>query len=180
MVHGSVFRRCGCRNKKTGRLLGANCPELRSARHGSWYFSAELPSEAGDRRRVRRGGFASRAAAAAALRALSGPAPAAGMTTGQWMERWLASRVSLRVSTRRGYAAHFRGYLVPYLGGIPLAELSPGDVQGMFTAIIRGDAALGRPVSAATLRRIHATLRAALNGAVRAGLITVNPGRGPE
>jgi hypothetical protein len=35
-------------------------------------------------------------------------------------------------------------------------------------------------VSAATLHRIHATLRAALNGAVRAGLITVNPGRFPE
>jgi integrase len=35
-------------------------------------------------------------------------------------------------------------------------------------------------VSAATLRRIHATLRAALNGAVRTGLITTNPGRWAE
>ena len=50
----------------------------------------------------------------------------------------------------------------------------------MFTAITRDETALGRPVSAATLHRIHATLRAALNGAVRAGLITVNPGRWPE
>jgi integrase len=50
----------------------------------------------------------------------------------------------------------------------------------MFTAIVRGDAALGRPASAATLRRIHATLRAALNAAVRAGLIAANPGRWPE
>ena len=38
-----------------------------------------------------------------------------------------------------------------------------GDVQAMFTAIIRDETALGRPVSAATLHRIHATLRAALN-----------------
>jgi integrase len=182
MVHGSVFRRCGCREEETGRLLGARCPELGSARHGSWYFSAELPSAAGNRRRVRRGGFASRAAAAAALQALSGPPPApeARVTTGEWLERWLASRVSLRASTSRGYAAHVRGYLVPYLGGIPLAELTRADVQAMFAAIIRGDAALGRPVSAATLRRIHATLRAALNGAVRVGLITSNPGRWPE
>jgi hypothetical protein len=112
----------------------------------------------------------------------SQPAPGLGqgLRTGEWLERWLASRVSLRASTSRGYAAHVRGYLVPYLGGIALAELSPADVQGMFTAIIRGDAALGRPVSAATLRRIHATLRAALNAAVRAGLITSNPGRWPE
>ncbi len=103
-----------------------------------------------------------------------------GLKTAEWLERWLASRVSLRASTSRGYAAHVRGYLVPYLGGIALAELSPADVQGMFTAIIRGDGALGRPVSAATLRRIHATLRAALNAAVRAGLISVNPARWPE
>jgi hypothetical protein len=41
----------------------------------------------------------------------------------------------------------------------------------MFTAIARDGSALGRPVGAATLKRIHATLRAALNGAVRTGLI---------
>ena len=50
----------------------------------------------------------------------------------------------------------------------------------MFTAVTRDETALGRPVTAATLHRIHATLRASLNGAVRAGLITVNPGRYPE
>jgi len=163
MDHGSVFRRCGCRDQATGRLLGARCPELRSRRHGTWYFSAELPSLTGDRRRVRRGGFASRQAAVAALEALPGaaPGPVAGLRTGEWLEQWLASRVSLRA-------------------GIPLAELSPADVQAMFTAIIRGGTALGRPVSAATLRRIHATLRAALNAAVRAGLIAANPGRCPE
>src|SRR5207237_3107908 len=93
---------------------------------------------------------------------------------GEWLGRWLASRVSLRASTARSYAAHVRGYLVPYLGGIPLGALTAGDVQAMFTAIIRDETVLGRPVSAATLHRIHATLRAALNGAVRAGLITVN------
>jgi hypothetical protein len=76
--------------------------------------------------------------------------------------------------------AHMRGYLVPYLGGIPLAALAAGDLQDMFTAIARDERALGRPVGAATLKRVHATLRAALNGAVRAGLIPSNPGRFPE
>jgi integrase len=182
MDHGSVFRRCGCRDRATDRLLGARCPRLSSRVHGAWYFSLELPSPAGDRRRVRRGGFASKTAAVMALEALASPAPGPGqgVRTGEWLERWLASRVSLRASTTRGYAAHVFGYLVPYLGDILLAELSPGDVQAMFTAIIRGDAALGRPVSAATLRRIHATLRAALNAAVRAGLIAVNPGQWPD
>src|SRR5712692_3152716 len=44
----------------------------------------------------------------------------------------------------------------------------------MFTAIIRQHQALGTPVSAAMLNRIRATLRAALNAAVRRGLITGN------
>lgn len=66
-------------------------------------------------------------------------------------------------------AAHVRGYLVPYLGGIPLAALTAGHAQAMFTAITRDKTALGQPVSAAALHRIHAALRAALNGAVRAG-----------
>jgi integrase len=131
---------------------------------------------------VRRGGFATRAAAVAVLETLASLAvsPEPGLTTGEWLGRWLASRVSLRASTARSYAAHVRGYLVPYLGGIPLAALTADEAQAMFTAITRDEAALGRPVSAATLHRIHATLRAALNGAVRAGLIAVNPGRFPE
>ena len=49
----------------------------------------------------------------------------------------------LRASTARSYAAHMRGYLVPYLGGIPLAALTAGDVQAMFTAIARDETALG-------------------------------------
>ena len=55
-----------------------------------------------------------------------------------------------------------------------------GHVQAMFTAVTQDEGALGLPVCAATLHWIHATLRAALNGAVRAGLISVNPGRHPE
>ncbi len=58
--------------------------------------------------------------------------------------------MSLRASTARSYAAHVRGYLVPYLGGIPLAALTAGELQAMFTAIIRDETALGRPVSGAT------------------------------
>ena len=107
------------------------------------------------------------------------PAGVQGMLVGEWLERWLASRLSLRASTVRGYAAHVRGYLIPYPGGVALAELAPGDVQAMFTAIIKDHAARGRPVTAATLRRIHATIRAALNAAVRAGLIADNPAAAP-
>jgi hypothetical protein len=50
----------------------------------------------------------------------------------------------------------------------------------MFTAIIRQHQATGHPVTPATLARIRATLRAALNTAIRHGLITANPARHVE
>lgn len=93
------------------------------------------------------------------------------MTVGDW----LVSRTSPAASTVRGYAAHVRLYLGPYLGDVLLTELTTAQVQAMFTAIIRQHQALGTSVSAAALTRIRATLRAALNAAIRRGLITGNP-----
>ena len=61
-----------------------------------------------------------------------------------------------------------------------LAELTTGHVQAMVAAVIRQHHALGAPVSAATLTRIRATLRAALNAAIRRGLITENPAASAE
>ncbi len=99
---------------------------------------------------MRLGGFATQEASAAALgklsSAMSGLGP--GLTTGEWLWRLLESRVSLRESTRRSYAAHMRGYPVPYLGGITLPALTAGDVQDMFTAMAGGELALGQPVGA--------------------------------
>jgi hypothetical protein len=90
--------------------------------------------------------------------------PAAGwsgaiLTVGDWLAHWLVSRTSPAASTVRGYAAHVRLYLGPYLGEVLLTELTTGQAQAMFTAIIRQHQALGTPVSAATLTRIRATLR---------------------
>src|SRR5215469_720332 len=176
---GRVYRRCGCIDRVTGRQLGQRCPRLAGGRHGSWYVRLDLPAGSdGRRRRIRRGGYASRRAAAAVLAALRGPGPAEpgrAVTTGEWLEHWLASRTSPAASTVRSYAGHVRLYLKPYLGQVVLAELSAAHVQAMFTAITRHQQARGSPVSAATLSRIRATLRAALNAAIRSGLICDNP-----
>lgn len=175
---GSVYCWCGCR-EPGGRRLGARCPLRGRDGHGSWYLSLELPAGPdGRRRRARRGGFPSRASAEAALGRLVMPAaddPAGPpVTVGQWLECWLAGRVAPRPSTMRGYVAHVRLYLVPYLGQILLADLSAAHVQAMLTAVVRQHRAAGRPMSTSTLTRVRATLRAALNAAIRAGHITVN------
>ncbi|MFI0447479.1 hypothetical protein [Actinomadura sp. 6N118] len=78
-------------------------------------------------------------------------------------------------STVRGYASHVRLYLAPCLGKILLTDLAVLHLHAMFAAIARQHEVLGTPVTAATLNRIRATLRVALNTAVRQGLIRDNP-----
>jgi len=175
-ARGSVYGWCGCRDPATGGRLGSRCLQRGKPGHGSWYLPLELPAGLdGHRRRIRRGGFPTRKAAEKALARLRMPEdPEAVLTTGEWLDRWLAQRTGPRESTIRGYAAHVRLYLRPCLGDILLADLTAQHVQAMFTAIGRQHEAEGRPVTAATLTRIRATLRAALNAAIRAGLITVN------
>ena len=179
---GSVYKRCGCRTGGVGRRFGCACPVLGRRGHGSWYYSLDVPPYPGTRRRrIRRGGFRSRVAAEEALRQLQAPGPADStsrlLTTGQWLGIWPAGRVSLCPSTLRGYASHVNDYLQPHLGAIPLRDLDTRHLQRMFTLILGGRTASGRPVTAATLKRVHATIRAALNAAVRERLIGDNPAR---
>jgi hypothetical protein len=139
---GSVFRRCGCTDPVTGRQYGSRCPRLAAGgRHGSWYVRLELPVGLdGRRRRIRRGGYPSRKAALEVLGRLRAPkagGPGGIVTVGDWLAHWLASRTSPAASTVRGYAAHVRLYLGPYLGEVLLTELTVGQVQAMFTAITR-------------------------------------------
>lgn len=81
---------------------GPALPALGERGHGSWYLAVELPAAPdGRRRRARLGGYATRAAAQAALGLLGTPGGpprrgAAGCTTGQWLAAWLAGRRSLR------------------------------------------------------------------------------------
>jgi hypothetical protein len=89
MNHGSTYRRCCCRDQESGELLGARCPGLSSPEHGSWYFTADLPSVSGERRRVRRGGLPGQEEAICALGKLSSITGSVepGLTTGEWLRR---------------------------------------------------------------------------------------------
>ena len=108
------------------------------------------------------------------------------LTVGQWLTRWLATRAHLRASTLRAYESHVRLYLLPHLGGIPLADLQADDVA-LLAAISRRPQR-DRPLSAATRSRLRATLRTALSTAERHGLtdhnaardLELSPGRRPH
>ena len=117
----------------------------------------------------------------------------ATMTVGQWLDEWIEGRRKIAKSTVRGYKAHIRLYLRPHLGHLPIDRLRVVHISSMFDAIdaenefIRAARASGDPVqraavkgrrivAAATKQRIRATLRSALNRAIKQEqLITVNP-----
>ncbi|CAO5240347.1 site-specific integrase [Frankia sp. AgKG'84/4] len=114
------------------------------------------------------------------------------LTVGQWLAIWLAGRRTITPSTYDGYEVNIRLHINPYIGDIPLHLLTVGHVEDMFDQIdarndtIRHVRAHGtaaeklefkgrRVIGDANKQRIRATLRAALNAAIRRGTITMNP-----
>ena len=130
--------------------------------------------------RYRRGGFATREAAAAARQAiLDGPADraaAGAWTVARWLRYWLTqAEPHLRPSTLHGYRDHIDRYLIPSIGRITLADLTGKRLQACFDLLARQRTKNGALIAASTVNRVRATLRAALNVGVREGLITANP-----
>jgi integrase len=191
-----IYKRCRCRDDDD-KDLNAKCPKLKKAdgtwnpRHGRWAFRLELPAGPGGKRRtpLRQSGFRTRDDAEAAREAAKeklrkGADPSLRLTTGQYLDSWLAGRRDLKRSTRTGYEKHIRIYLKPLLGHIPLDRLSSSDVSEMFDTISEWNDELAEGVThhpnqvycgPVTWQRIRATLRAALSDAIRDGKIPYNP-----
>jgi integrase len=172
---GSVYARCGCRDKR-GRRRGTSCPRLGETGHGSWYFSLDLPRHVdGGRRRLRRGGYLSCDAAADARDRLSAPQPGDPggrvLTVADWLETWVETRARLRDSTRRIYRSHIRQHFRRLFDGVLLGELHVGHVVRAFRRLF------DEGMTPATARRLFSTLRTALNAAARERLIPDNPAR---
>ena len=102
-----------------------------------------------------------------------GQAPdAPGMTVSEFLVGWLdGKRRAKRASTARGYESHIRVHINPVIGDLPLERLNFGHVEDVLAKV---------PGSAATRHRVLATLRCALNAAVKKRLIPSNPCTGIE
>jgi len=175
-----VFKRCGCTDAGTGRQLAGHCPHLAEPGHGSWYYAVQVTTVGGRKARYRRGGFATRQAAATARQAIiDGPADqaaAGAWTVARWLRYWLTqAEPYLRPSTLHCYRDHIDRYLVPSIGRVTLADLTGKRLQACFNLIARQRTKKATPIAASTVDRVRATLRSALNAAVREGLIAGNP-----
>jgi hypothetical protein len=103
-------------------------------------------------------------------------AAAGACTVARWLRHWLAqAEPHLRQSTAHGYRDHIDRYLIPSIGRITLADLTGKRLQACFNPLSRQRTKNGTPVAASTVDRVRATLRSALNAAVREGLIAANP-----
>ncbi|WP_307851255.1 tyrosine-type recombinase/integrase [Nocardiopsis sp. MG754419] len=92
-----------------------------------------------------------------------------------WLQHWLDGRSRLRARTRVSYQEHIDRFLAPHLGEAVLEELTPARVQRAFEGIAAHITPRGQQVAGATVQRVRATLRAALNTAVRERLLPSNP-----
>lgn len=148
---------------------------IRQRPDGLWEARVTVGYEAG--KRVRRSFYGqSRSAVASRMRtALTGmavgqvPTPERE-TVGSYLAAWLTDiQPSVRPSTWLRYRQIVDTHLVPELGSVRLSRLSPHAVS---TALVRRAAAGSAPK---TVAHIRGTLRAALNDAIEARLLTYNP-----
>ncbi|GAA1596485.1 site-specific integrase [Actinoplanes couchii] len=111
---------------------------------------------------------------------------------GDYLREWLTGR-RIAAGTQLAYDSHIRNHLDPHLGHIPIEKLRGGHIQAMFTAIadrniaietardsedptVRASVKSARTTGPASMQRIRATLRKALNDAIRVHrLIEFNP-----
>jgi len=151
-------------------------------RGNTWSYKFDLDVGADGRRRQRsRGGFASKRKAQAALaeelaRTSHGRAlEPTRMTVAEYLQgQWLPSLHDLRPNTRLSYETLARRHVVPHLGQIPLTKLITQDCDRLYTLLGQTVTSKGRPLSPATIRRIHALLHSALNSALDRNLVPRN------
>jgi integrase len=197
-VKGHTYKRCPCGTLRDEQGRRINCAK----RHRSWSYIHDLPlGPDGKRRQTSAGGFASEREARKALneslaRIDRGIGVDAGrQRVGEYLEQWLAGKASLRSSSRKSYEEHVKLYLAPGIGHLRMSDLRDLDIERLYAAmrllgqpeattapsaelerLLRARKASNpKPLSDATIRRVHATLMSALNNAVKRKRIAHNP-----
>jgi integrase len=92
------------------------------------------------------------------------------MSVGEYLKRWLNDSVrgSVRASTHASYEGQVRRYIMPAIGRIKLAKLTPSHVQHLYREM------QDRGLSPRTVQYTHAVLHRALKQAKRWGMVDRN------
>ena len=117
----------------------------RDPKSGTWWFVVELPPGGdGRRHQAKRRGFATKAAAQAALDDLrvgvrrGGYVAPVHQTFGEFLlDDWLpAIRATVEPSTHASYARYIRLHVVPRIGGIGLQRLDAGVLNKLYSDLL--------------------------------------------
>ncbi len=178
-MKGSVSKTCSCPPRLDVRGRKISCKK----QHGSWSFTLDLGRDpvTNKRRQLRRRGFNSQAEAQAELTRTLASLDAGqlrddgGLTVATWLKQWMSRKEkSLRPTTLTDYRRHINVHIVPALGGVRLRDLRPSHVRSLLDSCEAGGSER-EPLGTTSIRRVHATLRSALNDAVHEGLLPTNP-----
>ena len=140
--------------------------------------------ETEERRRAIKGGYTTRKECQAALskvlvavEARSFTPPTRITVKAFLVTEWLpAVKGTLRPTTYASYTMLAREHIVPRLGSLQLQKLTPGAINALYAHLLEhGRVHGGGPLSASSVRRVHAVLHGACHDAVRWGRLTVNP-----
>lgn len=91
-------------------------------------------------------------------------------TVREFLEQWLSIYVETNTSPRtvEGYREKIRSYIIPRIGTIPIAKLTPQHVQSIYAEM------LDKGLSARTALHAHRVLREALGHGMKWGLLVRN------
>jgi integrase len=92
------------------------------------------------------------------------------LTLARWWERWEPGR-PWRTSTRASHDQHWRSYIKPVFGRVPLENITTADVARWHRVLE------SRGLAASTIRNVHRTLSQVLQGAMDDQLLARNPAR---
>ena len=103
-------------------------------------------------------------------------------TIAQWLQTWydLYAKQNIRESPRLQYSYFINHLVIPQIGEIPLSQLTGLRLQILYQDLrtngrVRSQKRMGPGLSPKTVRSVHMLLHAALEQAVRAGIIAKNP-----
>jgi integrase len=166
----------GCKSPKRYARRGTGSARIRA---GKWEIRRVIDGQ----RRAFRGTtlLEAQTLAAAGVQeaALAARGRSLSPTLRDWLADWLTrKRDSVRPQTWSTYDMYARAWLVPILGTVRLDALGSPDLDRLHATMLRAvSGRTARNLSRTTVRHVHLTLSAALNDAVRRGLLAANPAR---
>ncbi|AFV01208.1 MULTISPECIES: tyrosine-type recombinase/integrase [unclassified Dehalobacter] len=94
-------------------------------------------------------------------------------TMKEYLETWVENhgKANLRPSTFAGYKSHIKNHILPFIGNVPLKQLTPAMIDNMFQKLF------DKKLSQSTVRYAQRILSVALEAARKYHYIETNPAR---